>query len=82
MGLHGDAGVTDGLYTHGMTGLEFDKAPGTLNLPANFRLEAAFVIGRRGSPEILPDGLRERETPNQRRPLAESVINGPMTPVC
>lgn len=58
-----------GLATHGMTGLEFDTAREVLAVPERFRIEATIAIGRRGDPAILPEGLRARETPSDRRPI-------------
>ena len=65
-----------GYHTHGMTGLEFDKAHAELGIPEGFRLEAAVAIGRRAGAERLPEGLREREVPSGRRPIAEIAFAG------
>lgn len=65
-----------GYHVHGMTGIDFDRAVTELRIPADYRLEAAVAIGRIGSPDALPDGLREREFPSGRRPLAETVRPG------
>jgi hypothetical protein len=35
------------------------------------------AIGRPGRIEDLPEQLQARETPNDRRPLAQSVCEGP-----
>jgi nitroreductase len=65
-----------GYHTHGMTGIEFDKARAELELPDDIRLEAAVAIGRRDDPNRLPEGLREREVPSPRKPLGEVAIAG------
>jgi nitroreductase len=65
-----------GYHAHGMTGVEFDKAREELAIPDGFRLEAAIALGRRDAPERLPEGLREREAPSGRKPLAEIAIAG------
>lgn len=65
-----------GLYTHGMTGVDFDKARSVLQVPERFRVEAAIAIGRIGDPAGLPEALRARETPSGRRPVNESVAAG------
>ena len=65
-----------GYHAHGMTGLQFDKARQELGLPDDYRLEAAVAIGRRDTPERLPEGLREREVPSDRLPLSEIAIAG------
>jgi len=66
----------DGLFAHGMTGVDFDKAATELAVPEGFRIEAAIAIGRRGDPATLPDGLREREVPSDRKPAAEFAFPG------
>lgn len=65
-----------GLVAHGMGGLEYDKAPLVLGLPANVKLEAAFAIGYKGDPDSLPDFLKARETPSDRQPLSAMVFKG------
>jgi nitroreductase len=65
-----------GYHAHGMTGIEFDKARAELGLPDDIRLEAAIAIGRRDAPERLPEGLRDREVPSTRKPLAEIAFAG------
>lgn len=65
-----------GYHAHGMTGLEFDKAREELAIPEGFRLEAAVAIGRRDTPERLPEGLRGGEVPSPRKPLGEIAFAG------
>ena len=65
-----------GYHAHGMTGLEFDKARAELGLPEDIRLEAAVAIGRRDHPDRLPEGLREREVPSDRKPVGEIAFAG------
>ncbi|MGI4860901.1 MAG: nitroreductase family protein [Janthinobacterium lividum] len=65
-----------GWYTHGMTGVDFDRAFGELRVPAGFRVEAAVAIGRLGDKSQLPEMLQARETPSARQPLAELVFEG------
>ena len=65
-----------GWYTHGMVGVDFDKAAATLHLPAGHTLEMALAIGKRGDPAKLPEMLRQREAPNDRKPLSETVFEG------
>lgn len=59
-----------------MGGLEYDKAPLVLGLPANVKLEAAFAIGYKGDPDSLPDFLKARETPSDRQPLSAMAFKG------
>jgi nitroreductase len=65
-----------GYHTHGMTGVDFDRARTELNVPENFRIEAAAAIGRVGDPAKLPDGLREREVPSGRKSIDEIAFAG------
>lgn len=65
-----------GWFTHGMVGLNFGEAATTLKVPLGFTLEAAIAIGKRGDPGKLPDGLKAREMPNDRKPLSETVFEG------
>ncbi|BAK65907.1 putative nitroreductase [Sphingobium sp. SYK-6] len=65
-----------GYHAHGMTGIDFDKARDLLAVPERFRVEAAAAIGRATDPSILPEGLREREVPSDRKPLVEIAYPG------
>lgn len=65
-----------GLHAHGMTGIDFARAPEALGLPEGYRVEAAAAIGRRADAERLPEALRAREVPSTRRPLAETAFRG------
>lgn len=66
-----------GWYSHGMTGIDFDRARTELAIPEGCRLEAAVAIGRKAPAERLPEGLREREAPAPRKPVAEIAVAGP-----
>jgi nitroreductase len=70
-------GALKGLVIHGMQGFDYEKAKTALNIPEDFKVEAMAVIGKPGRKEDLPEKLRERETPNDRRKLAETVFEGP-----
>lgn len=65
-----------GWHTHGMVGFDIERAFTLLRVPSGHRVEAAYAIGRRGDPSALPDMLREREHPNERRPLNELAFEG------
>ncbi|MDX3899921.1 MAG: nitroreductase family protein [Sphingobium sp.] len=65
-----------GYHAHGMTGIAFDRTPAELGIPDGFRVEAAAAIGRLGDPAALPDALREREVPSDRKPLADIAFAG------
>ncbi len=65
-----------GYQAHGMTGVDFDRAAAELQVPDDFRIEAAIAVGRQADPAILPEKLREREFPSDRKPLAEIIMAG------
>ena len=67
-----------GLITHGMAGVDFDKARTIVKAPDNFRIEAAVAIGYPGNKDDLPEALQARELPSDRRPVSETIFNGPM----
>ena len=39
-----------------------------------------FAAGRIGPPDALPDELREREYPNDRKPIEDVVSRGALRP--
>jgi nitroreductase len=65
-----------GYHTHGMTGIKFGEAETALGIPADHRLEAAFVIGKAAGKERLPEFLQEREVPSTRKPVSEIAKAG------
>ncbi|MBT2187489.1 nitroreductase family protein [Sphingobium nicotianae] len=65
-----------GYHTHGMTGIDFDRARDVLGVPERFRIEAAIAIGRIAPPSVLPEGLRGGEVPSGRKPLEEIAFPG------
>jgi nitroreductase len=65
-----------GYFAHAMTGVDFDRAMTELKVPDGFHINAAVAIGKRGDLSVLPEGLRSRETPNDRKPLAEVALEG------
>jgi len=70
-------GSLRGLVVHGMQGFDFERARTTLNIPAEFAVEAMAAIGRPADPETLPEKLREKETPSDRRKLDQTICEGP-----
>ena len=68
-----------GWHAHGMVGFDIPRAFADLDFPEGYRVEAAIAIGRRGDPSILPEGVRAREVPSPRKPLAETVFEGKFT---
>lgn len=65
-----------GLRAHGMSGVDFDAARTELGVPEDFRIEAAAAIGRQADPSVLPDNLRDKEEPSDRKPLADVAFAG------
>lgn len=65
-----------GLATHAMGGFSADEARSVLGLPEHLVPECVIAVGRRADASTLPDDLREREVPSQRKPLAEVLSAG------
>lgn len=65
-----------GYHSHGMTGVDFDKARAELAVPDRFRIEAAVAIGRIADKSVLPEALQAREEPSDRRDIADFVNAG------
>jgi nitroreductase len=68
-----------GLVVHGMQGFDYDRARIDLDIPEGYQVEAMAAIGRPGRREDLPEQLQARETPSDRRPLSQSVCEGPFS---
>lgn len=67
-----------GLITHGMAGVNFDRARQVTGAPEDFRIEAAVAVGYQGDKADLPEALQAREISSGRRPISESIFHGPM----
>ncbi|HMK84694.1 MAG TPA: nitroreductase family protein [Steroidobacteraceae bacterium] len=65
-----------GYAAHGMQGFDYERARRDLAIPEAFAVEAMAAVGRPASKESLPAQLQERERPNGRRPLSETVCEG------
>lgn len=65
-----------GYHTHGIGGLDYDRAHQWLRVHEGYRVEMAIAIGTRGPLEELPEPLREREGPSPRRPVSELAFRG------
>lgn len=66
-----------GLVVHGMAGFDQDKARVELAVPEDFDVEAMIALGHPGDPADLPEEIREREQPSQRKPVREIICEGP-----
>jgi nitroreductase len=65
-----------GLAVHGMQGFDYERARNDLEIPDNFDVMAMIAIGKQGPRENLPPQLQEKEQPNDRKSLAEIVMEG------
>jgi nitroreductase len=66
-----------GLVTHQMAGFDAEKAREALSIPEGYQPLAMIALGYPGTPDGLPDDLRERElAPRSRKPLEEFVFEG------
>jgi nitroreductase len=70
-------GFSQGLVVHGMQGFDYERARTELKIPDEFQVEAMAAVGKPGDPATLPEKLRAKESPNDRRKLAESICEGP-----
>lgn len=70
-------GSLKGLVVHGMQGFDYEGARKQLNIPEGFKVEAMAAIGMPADPATLPDDVRAREAPSDRRKLEETICEGP-----
>jgi nitroreductase len=70
-------GFMKGYVVHGMQGFDYERAREALNIPDGYCVEAMAAVGRPGDKESLPEELRKREVPTDRRKLEQSVCEGP-----
>jgi nitroreductase len=69
-------GAAMGLVVHGMQGFDFDKARTALGVPDDYAVAAMFAAGRPADVSVLPEKLREREKPSDRKPIAQIICEG------
>ncbi|NBD23652.1 nitroreductase family protein [Paenibacillus glycinis] len=67
-----------GLSTRAVGGFDADKAREALETPERIALHAVIALGYRGDADALHESFREREVPNGRRPLRESLLPIPV----
>lgn len=65
-----------GLIAHAIAGFDYDKARKDLDIPDGYDVMAMIAIGIRGPKENLPPKLQEMESPSDRKPLEEIVMEG------
>lgn len=68
----------NGLITHGMAGFDYDRAHRFLGLSSTYEVHAMAALGYPGNPEDLPESMREREVPSDRKPLSERIFTEPL----
>ena len=69
-----------GIYTHGMAGIDYDAVYEKLGVSDEYYTAmCGFVAGRIGPREALPADLRERESPNDRKPTSDIAHKGVMS---
>ncbi len=70
-------GTLKGYVVHGMQGFDYERARIELKIPEGFSVEAMVAVGLPGDKEALPDKIKQSESPNSRRKIAETICEGP-----
>lgn len=65
-----------GLIAHGMGGFDHEAAREILNIPDEYDIQAVVAVGYYDPDAELPEALKEREVPSDRRPMKEFVSEG------
>lgn len=65
-----------GYSAHAVAGLYHDKTKDYFNIPDRFKVEIAILVGKRTTPEKLPEALQERETPSPRLAFDQIAFEG------
>jgi nitroreductase len=69
-------GVMMGFVVHGMQGFNYDLAKEELGVPDGYQVEAMIAVGRPGDSDDLPQALKDREVPSQRKNVGEFAFEG------
>jgi nitroreductase len=69
-------GSINGFVIHGMEGFDYDKAREILKIPDEYNIEMMIAVGKPGKKEDLPEMLREKDIPSDRKKLFETVFEG------
>lgn len=69
-------GSAMGLVVHGMEGFDYDEAKRSLHIPDGYTVEAMIAVGVPGSLDVLPQELRKREEPSDRKSVHEFISEG------
>ncbi|HKY29876.1 MAG TPA: nitroreductase family protein [Pyrinomonadaceae bacterium] len=70
-------GSLKGYVIHGMEGFDYTRAKSELKVPDGFAVEAMAAVGLPASPDTLSEKQREKEKPNDRRKLDQTICEGP-----
>ncbi|MEP6922068.1 MAG: nitroreductase family protein [bacterium] len=70
-------GSLKGLVVHGMQGFDYERTRTELQIPEDFQVEAMIAIGHPGPLENLPEDIRKKEAPSDRRKLEQTICEGP-----
>src|SRR3989344_5988474 len=62
------------LLAHGMEGFDYALAKEKLGIPENYTVEMMIAVGKHGNVADLPEPLRARENPSDRKPLSDLVF--------
>ena len=65
-----------GWYVHGMVGFDANRAFEERRVPKVYTVEAVYAVGRMAHPAGLPEELRTRDVPSDRRSLGELAFEG------
>lgn len=65
-----------GWHTHGIGGFDREAARELLAVPDDFAIETIVALGRQGALDTLHADFHAGESPNTRRPIAETVFAG------
>ena len=65
-----------GWAMHGIGGFDKEAGAQVLKMPEHHTLQMLAVVGKRGDASMLPDTLRQREAPNDRKQLGSLVKRG------
>lgn len=65
-----------GLVVHGMQGFDYERAREALGVPEVYAVEAMAAVGHPAPKDVLPDEMREKEEPSDRRAVEEIAFEG------
>lgn len=65
-----------GCISHAMAGFDSTMARQVLQIPSEYSVHIVIALGYQGEKTQLSEKLQQRETPNTRRPLHESIYAG------